>query len=136
MQHHDPVYTIPEFPSFPEIPSITSTPSVTVDIPDAPPVEPSLAELFLTMSNAMKQMAVKIHNLEVLLQAQAPTDIEEKIADSLLNFEDRVIELIADNVDEHIDNHMRNNFDIDDHVDVEEIVKDTLNNNLTISFDI
>jgi hypothetical protein len=130
MQHHDPVYTIPEFPSLPEIPSIISTPSVTIDIPDAPPVEPSLAELFLTMSNAMKQMAVKMHNLEVLLQAQAPTNIEETLIEFLTNdeFEDRVNELV-----EH---HMRHDFDIDEHINIDDAVRDFVNSNLTISFDI
>jgi hypothetical protein len=110
--------------------AVQETPSVTVDIPDTPLVEPSLAELFLTMSNAMKQMAVKIHNLEVLLQPQTPVNIEEALMEFLTNseFEDRVQELVED--------HLRNNFNIDDHVDVEEIVKDTLNNSLTISFDI
>lgn len=105
-------------PASPEI----LTPSVTIDIPPVPPVEPSLAELFLTMSNAMKQMAVKIHNLETLLQPQALSgNFEEE-------FEDRVNELI-----EH---HMRHEFDIDAHVDIVDVVKDTLNNSLTISFDI
>jgi len=95
-----------------------------------PPVDPSLAELFLTMSNAMKQMAVKVHNLEVLLQAQAPTSIEETLSEFLVNseFEDRVNELI-----EH---HMRYEFDIDNHVDIADVVRDTLNTSLTISFDI
>jgi hypothetical protein len=130
MQHHDPVYTIPEFPHLPEIPSITPTPSITVDIPTEPPVEPSLAELFLTMSNAMKQMAVKIHNLEVLLQPQAPTNIEEALMEFLTNseFEDRVNELVED--------HMRHNFDIDDHIDITDAVRDVINSSLTISFDI
>jgi hypothetical protein len=110
--------------------AVQEVPSVTVDIPAAPPVEPSLAELFLTMSNAMKQMAVKIHNLEVLLQAQAPTNIENTLMDFLTNseFEDRVNELVED--------HMRHNFDIDDHVDIADVVRDTINNSLTISFDI
>ena len=96
-----------------------------------PPVEPSLAELFLTMSNAMKQMAVKIHNLETLLQPQALSgNLEEELMNFLINgeFEDRVNELI-----EH---HMRHEFDIDNHVDIADVVRDTINNSLTISFDI
>ena len=130
MQHHDPVYTIPEFPSLPEIPSITPAPSITVDIPTEPPVEPSLAELFLTMSNAMKQMAVKIHNLEVLLQAQAPTNIEDTLMEFLKNseFEDRVDELIG--------HYRRFEFDIDNHIDINDAVRDVINSSLTISFDI
>ena len=110
--------------------AVQETPSVTIDIPDAPPVEPSLAELFLTMSKAMKQMAVKIHNLEVLLQAQAPTNIENTLSNFLTSteFEDRFNELI-----EH---HMRYEFDIDNHIDINDAVRDVIRDNLSITFDI
>ena len=107
------------------------TPPAAPEIPPVPPVEPSLAELFLTMSNAMNQMAVKIHNLETLLQPQALSgNLEEEFMDFLTNseFEDRVNELI-----EH---HMRYEFDIDNHVDIADVVRDTINDRLTISFDI
>ena len=95
-----------------------------------PPVEPSLAELFLTMSNAMKQMANRVADLEAKLNNPLSGNLEEELMNFLINgeFEDRVNELI-----EH---HMRHEFDIDNHVDIADVVRDTINNSLTISFDI
>ena len=90
----------------------------------------SLADLFHSMSSIMQQMSYKISQLEAKLEAQAPTSIEETLSEFLVNseFEDRVNELV-----EH---HMRYEFDIDNHVDIADVVRDTLNTSLTISFDI
>ena len=92
--------------------------------------EPTLSQLFTVMSSTMQQMANKISQLEAKLEAQAPISIENTLSDFLTNteFEDRVNELI-----EH---HMRYEFDIDNHVDIADVVRDTINNSLTISFDI
>jgi len=78
----------------------------------------------------MQQMSYKISQLEAKLEAQAPINIEETLSEFLVNseFEDRVNELV-----EH---HMRYEFDIDNHVDIADVVRDTLNTSLTISFDI
>jgi hypothetical protein len=118
------------YPIQPSTSSSVPTPEDDLQPIAASPADPSLAELFLTMSNAMKQMAVKVHNLEVLLQAQAPTSIEETLMNFLTNteFEDRVNEII-----EH---YLRYNFEIDDHLDIDDAVRDVINNNMTISFDI
>jgi hypothetical protein len=117
----DFLYTPPAAPE-------TLTQSVTIDIPPVPPVEPSLAELFLTMSNAMKQMAVKIHNLETLLQPL--TSVSEALQEAI---ESGALE---DAIDERVEHYITHNFDIDDHIDLADVVRDTINNSLTISFDI
>jgi hypothetical protein len=107
----------------------TLTPSVTINVPDTTQ-QASLADLFNLMSATMLQMANRVADLEAKLEAQAPTSIEETLSEFLVNseFEDRVNELV-----EH---HMRYEFDIDNHVDIADVVRDTLNTSLTISFDI
>jgi hypothetical protein len=106
------------------------TPPAAPEIPPVPPVEPSLADLFNLMSATMLQMANRVAELEAKLNNPLSGNLEEELMNFLTNseFEDRVNELI-----EH---HMRHEFDIDDHIDVADVVRDTINNSLTISFDI
>ena len=106
-----------------------NTPSVTINVPDTTQ-QASLADLFNLMSATMTQMANRVAELEAKLNNPLSGNLEEALMDFLTNgeFEDRVNELI-----EH---HMRHEFDIDNHVDIADVVRDTINSSLTISFDI
>jgi hypothetical protein len=104
-------------------------PAAPENVPDTTK-QASLAELFNLMSATMLQMANRVADLEAKLNNPLSCNLEEALMDFLTNgeFEDRVNELI-----EH---HMRHNFDIDDHIDVADVVRDVINSSLTISFDI
>jgi len=112
--------------SIPAIPDTIVAPEIVVTIPSTPAVEPSLADLFNLMATTMQQMAEKIKELEIKMYEQVAAGLQEAVDNGHLE----------DTIDDRVERYISNNFDIDDHVDIDCRIADYIRDNLNISFDI
>jgi hypothetical protein len=82
--------------------------------------EPSLAEMFSILVDMVERIGEKVVALE-----NKPQAIDEaKIVDMV---EKIVHETLEDEVDSRVDTYMTHNFALEDHIDVEQLVRDELN---------
>ena len=135
-----PMDTSPQLPPPPAVVEISSTtPPTPQDI--VAQISTLLTQL-VTLITSQQQATQPTHNTEdfkdtaeTILENAVWLDVAigKKLANHLddLDIDSAVRSSLEDNIDDHIERYMNNSFDIEDHVNVEEKVRDELNDCLS-----